>query len=121
MTFTYSPASPDDTTRVRFHIGDTVEDAALLTDEDIAFAISEAGGWKPAVIWCIDFIIQRMAQDDGVSIDWMEMDKADAMKHYEKLKASKRSQLGLAGGVSGGVSGSVRHVSRYDQSSNYDS
>lgn len=120
MTFTYSPSSPDDTTRVRFHIGDTTETTAILTDEDIAFAISEAGGWRNAVIWCLDYIIQQLALEDGQRLDWLEMDRADAMKYYERLKASKRSTLGITGAVSGGITGSVGYVVRHDSPDYYD-
>ena len=35
MTFTYTPSSVTDVTRVRFHIGDTVEATAIFSDEEI--------------------------------------------------------------------------------------
>jgi len=92
----------------------------MLTDEDISFAISESGGWKNAVIWCLDYIIQQLALEDGARLDWLEMDRADAMKYYERLKAAKRSALGLTGGVSGGITGSVSYTVRHDSPSHYD-
>ena len=54
MAFTYTPsATPTDLTRVRFHIGDTVEAAAIFNDTEIEMAIAEGGSYQQAVVYCL--------------------------------------------------------------------
>lgn len=114
MTFTYTPETPDDVTRVRYHIGDTDETAARLSDEEIQFAIDEAGGWKAAVIWSIDRIIALLADESGQSLDWLTIDRGDAIEAYEKLKKAKVAQLGITGPASGRIRGRAVYTRRYD-------
>lgn len=57
MTFTYTPSQPDDTTRVRFHLRDTAQEARIFSDEEIACAISEEGSWQAAVLALATYLI----------------------------------------------------------------
>lgn len=111
MTFTFTPSAPDDITRVRFHVEDTDESAAILSDEVIGMAISESGSWQNAVIWCIDYILSRLSKESGVEMDWLKVSRADAIRHYTRLKSEKRNTLGI---TSGGVTVSSTSVSRSD-------
>lgn len=113
MTFTYTPASPDDTTRVRWHIGDTDELSLIMTDEDIAFALANSASWKVAVIACIDYIITQLARESGVTLDWLKVEREAALKYYTQLKRDKKSEFGLVGG-SGTVSASATYTTRRD-------
>lgn len=116
MTFTYTPAAPDDITRVRFHIGDTDEASLIMTDEDIAFVLADSATYKVAVVACIDYILTQLARESGVTLDWLKVDRATSLKYYTQLKRDKKSEFGLVAG-SGTVSSSATYTSRRDISS----
>lgn len=118
MTFSYSPGSPDDITRVRYHIGDTVESAARLTDEEIEFAISESKSWQAAVLWSIDRIIGMLADESGQTLDWLEIDRKDAIAAYQRLKRDKTQQLEVTGPASSGVKAKAVYTRRKDRPGN---
>jgi hypothetical protein len=63
MTFTYTPNSPNDITRVRFHIADTVESSAMYSDEEITFGIAEGGSYQQAVIILLQNLIARLSAE----------------------------------------------------------
>jgi len=69
MTFHYQPGL-DDVSRVRFHLGDTVETGAKFQDEEIAAVISEKGSWQQAVIACILNLMARLSIPDFTA-DWL--------------------------------------------------
>lgn len=94
MTFTYTPSAPDDTTRVRFHTGQIVEAEAFVTDEDIAFALSEGGSWQRAVIMTLKLIIARLSQPDFTA-DWLKVSNAEARKGYQAILTEKRQEFGV--------------------------
>lgn len=97
MAFTYDLASPDDITRVRFHVGDTTEATALFPDDDeITFAISEAGSFEGAVLYCIQNIIARMNADPDFTFDELEIDQDSQRKHWVTLLQTKRDEFGIA-------------------------
>lgn len=95
MTFTYTPATPTDITRVRFHTGDTVEAAAIHTDEDIQFAIDEEGGWQQAVIALLQHLIARLAATPDFQADWLRVDSSRSLSGYRALLAEKRRAFGI--------------------------
>ena len=97
MAFTYDPSSPDDITRVRFHIGDTTEATALFPDDDeITFAISEGGDWQNAVLFCIRNILARINADPDFSFDKLSINQESARKHWEWLLGEKYKEFGIA-------------------------
>lgn len=99
MTFTYTPGTPNDITRVRFSIGDTVEDTAILSDEEITFAVTEQGSWQGAVIACIRFIITKLSEPD-FQADWLRVSASEARKSWERMLAEKKDEFGLGRSVS---------------------
>ena len=113
MTFTYTPATPTDTTRVRFHLDDTVEAAALFSDEEIAFAIAEGGSWQKATLTLIDRILQRLGRESGTKLDWLEVDRAEGIKMYQAQKVDKRREFGIRGTAS--ATAGVVHMTREDR------
>jgi len=97
MSFSYEPgAAPDisDTTRVRFHTGQTVEDESLLSDEEISFALAETMAWRLAVILCLQLVIQKMSRPNFTA-DWLKMDYAGAKAGYVLMLSEKRAEFGL--------------------------
>lgn len=98
MTFTYDLTAATDTTRVRFHLDDTVEAQALFSDEEIAFAIVEGGTWQRAVLLLIDRILHRLARESGVELDWLKISRGEGIKFYQQLRTDKRREFGLSSG-----------------------
>lgn len=105
MTFTYELSPADDITRVRYHVGDTDEDTAIFSDEEISFAISEEGTWQKAVIASIRSILGRLSHEPDMTADWLRVDWRRSSDAWMKLLAEKKQQFGLsARAVSGGQS-----------------
>lgn len=111
MTFTYTPLVTD-RDKVRFHIGDTDENAFIFSDEEIVAIISMAGSWQAAVITCLRNIIARLAATPSFSADWLRIDPAGAIKTYQSLLVQKQSELELDTG--GGLESGVVHIYRAD-------
>lgn len=96
MSFTYEPgaaAGIDDVTRVRWHTSQTVEAESLLTDEEIRFALREAGTWQGAVIAGLLLIIGKLSRPDFTA-DWLKISTSGARAAYERLLEQKRVELG---------------------------
>lgn len=108
MTFTYTPATVNDVTRVRFHTSDTVEGENYLSDEEISMMLSESGSWQKAVIACLKYIIGRLSQPD-FKADWLQVSNAEAIKGKTALLGMKRQEFGIPA-----ITGGVQHVTRYD-------
>jgi len=96
MTFTYTPATPTDITRVRFHIADTVEAVADFSDEEIQFIIDETGGYKAAVISCIRSLMAKLAKDVDFKADWLQVDSSRSVAGLEKLLNEKLNEFGIS-------------------------
>ncbi len=101
MTFTYNPFATD-RDRVRFHIADTNADAPIYTDEALDALLTESGDWRTAVIAALDGIIARLGQPD-FRADWLEVSHSQAARTFERLRAHKRREFGLAGITAGSV------------------
>lgn len=111
MTFTYTPSdTPSDTTRVRFRLEDT-QSPGLLSDEEISMAIAEAGTWQTALTPCCNLIMAKLAKESGVTMDWLKIDRAQALKFYGALKTDLEREFGA--GVRG-VTASAVSVTRSD-------
>ena len=118
MTFTYAPsATPNDTTRVRFHLGDTVESVAIFTDEEIAMMIAEEGTWQKATVACIKSILGRVASEPDIKADWLSVDYGRSAQGWYTLLKTKQAEFGL-----GRVTATAYPVYRADsyQSSDFD-
>lgn len=103
MTFTYELGTPTDTTRVRFHTGDTDEATALWQDDEIAFVIAEEGTWQKAVLALIESALVRLAHEPDMTADWLRIDWRRSADNWKALLAEKRRRFGLgAAVVSGG-------------------
>lgn len=110
MTFTYTPASPTDVTRVRFHIGDTDSTAAIFSDEEIEFITDEnSGSWQRAVIACIEAMIAKASNQPDFKADWLQVDGSKSIAGLKTLLSEKRRALGVASLVATSV-----HVYRAD-------
>jgi hypothetical protein len=96
MTFTYTPNSPNDITRVRFHIADTVESSAMYSDEEITFGIAEGGSYQQAVIILLQNLIARLSAEPDFTADWLRVDNRRSVEGYRVLLQEKRRQFGIS-------------------------
>ncbi|QPC81066.1 hypothetical protein G4Y79_15285 [Phototrophicus methaneseepsis] len=112
MTFTYDPSNPDDVTRVRWHLSDTAE-PAMVSDEEISFATSEAGSWQKAVIFIIDKKLMDMSMEPDFQADWLRVDAADAKKRLETMRTRKLKEFGLSSDSTYGNAFTTTHHHTY--------
>lgn len=119
MTFTYTPSSPTDLTRVRFHVGDTDSTAALFSDEEINFMISEKGTWQKATIACLENLRAKMAGSPEFTADWLSIRTGSSLAGLDALIASKRRELGVPM-LTGSVSYQYRPDSDQTEEPDYD-
>lgn len=110
MTFTYDPgaATPTDVTRVRAYIGDTVEDEAYLTDEEINLFIADGGTWQAAVVLSIKAILRKLSQPN-FRADWLQMDYKAARDGFKDALKEARREFNVSA-----VSSSSQAVYRSD-------
>lgn len=107
MTFSYAPST--DVGKVRFYTGDTVEDGAWFTDEEIDALITSEGTWQKAVIACIQNQLARMSSDPDVQADWLRYSTQGAIKAKQAYLLEMRRKLGVAS-----VTATATHVYRPD-------
>ena len=94
MAFTFDPSLANEISQVRFHIGDTREEAHFLEDETLQYLISQHG-WKLAVLHGIRSIILNLSRPD-IRLDWMTISMAEARKGYERMLQEKSQELGVS-------------------------
>lgn len=109
MAFTYTPGTPTDITRVRYHIGDTDEQIAIFTDEEIQFILNEQSSVGAAVVSLINSIIARLSATPDFTADWLRVDAGRSLDGYRMLLAEKRREFGL-----NQISSRARHTYRGD-------
>ncbi|TXH45974.1 MAG: hypothetical protein E6Q97_30530 [Desulfurellales bacterium] len=110
MTFSYV-AFATDKDRVRFHLADTDASAPKFSDEDIAAAITEYGGYKPAVIGFIKYQIMLLSSTPDFTADWLKVSSSSAIASLRKLLDEKLEEFEI---VSGSINTDGVHVYRYD-------
>lgn len=102
MTFTFDASLSTDLAKVRFHIGDTVDDGHYLEDATIGYYVT-AYGVNTAVIRCIQFIITQLSKPDE-RVGQYSVSRASALAGYQALLKMKSQELGIS--VSGAVAAS---------------
>ena len=108
MTFTYvSTGGTDSVTRdvVRTYIGDVDSSDPLLTDEQIALAISEAGNATSAAALCADWISATFARKSDKTVGDLQIRYSQRFTQYRELASMLRRGVALtalpyAGGIS---------------------
>jgi len=96
MTATYTSPDSDDKDAVRFLIGDTNPNQALVTDEEIEWTITK---WLPlynTVEYCAsvvaDTIAARFAREANYSADGVNISLANLAQQFRDLAANLRVQ-----------------------------
>lgn len=108
MAFTYSDTLLTDRDRVRFAVGDTLEDAGPrpgdvnFSDAEIAGLITLEGSWQRAVAAAFETLASLWATHTTFDADGMSADQSDIANQYRDQAASWRRRFGEAAGMSGG-------------------
>lgn len=107
MTWTYSgDPSASDRDKVRFLVGDTQTADQLVTDEEIAWLLSEASGVYPAAVMACESIAAQFARLADTQVDDGRVSLSQRAKGYRDLAATLRSRVAVssvslfAGGIS---------------------
>ena len=116
MSFTYTPASPNDITRVRFHLADTTEATALFSDDDITFVIAEEGTWQGAVIACLKNLIARVSVEPDYQADWLRVSYPNGLTGLQKMLAIKSAEFGISAGTTSAIASKTVRTTRADWS-----
>lgn len=107
MTWTYS-GDPSSTNRdaVRFLIGDTDNTAQLLTDEEIAFLLTQEGSSTSAAARACRSLAARFAYLIDQSVGDLSISYSQRYKQFSELAAQLESTAGSRVGIpyAGGIS-----------------
>jgi hypothetical protein len=110
MTFTYNLDTPNDITRVRYHLQDTDSAVAIFSDEEISFVLGETGSVGGAVVSLIRAAMTKLAHEPDGTADWLRVDWRRSADTWRGLLRMKEKEFGLgATGVARGI-----HVHRLD-------
>ncbi|MBZ0294502.1 MAG: hypothetical protein K8L99_18200 [Anaerolineae bacterium] len=121
MTFTYTVSStPTDLTKIRFYTGDTVEDAAIHTDEEIAMILALEGTVQKAVIALLRSIITRLATEPDLTADWLRIDWRRSSDNWKMMLAERKREFGLGARASSGGQHAYRADSFQNESPDWD-
>lgn len=106
MTWTYTNAPADfPRDELRFLIGDTDEDDQQLSDEEIAYLLSNSASTKLAAIASAQILQSKYARLTSKSVGGLSISYGERQAHYKAMETRFRSELGLlvapfAGGIS---------------------
>ena len=107
MTWSYDPALATDKDKVRFKTADTDPSAPFLSDEEIAFLLTEAGSLPRAVLAAAEEILSRFARQVDKTIGPAQLAASQRHRQYMATVARLRRELRkmavpYAGGISVG-------------------
>lgn len=92
MSFTFDPEDiSTDLAKVRLKVGDTNSDDRLLTDEQIAFILTESPNLNEAAADSCDAIVAFLARDVDRSNLGMQASRSQKVQHYKDLAEVYRS------------------------------
>lgn len=94
MTYSFDASLGDNTSLVRFHIGDNNPDGYYLEDETIDALVTSEGSVGGAVLACIKYIITQLSVPN-FKLDWMSVSNEQARQGYEKLLKDKAQEFGI--------------------------
>lgn len=107
MTWTYTPDFTASRDKVRFLIQDTNTNDQLVTDEEIAFVLTEASNIYRAAEKLCRAIASNLQRRMTLIDPAMRLDRGEQAKHYMELAEEYAAQALSSGGVSlfaGGIS-----------------
>lgn len=116
MTWSYTgdPSSSDKDT-VRFLIGDTDTSSEQLSDEEIAYLITEHGSAQAAAIAGCEALQAKYARQADQKTGDISISYSQLSKHYQQLATTIRNRLSiLATPYAGGISYADRETDNTD-------
>lgn len=114
--YNYDPTLSNDTSLVRFHVGDNHEEGHFLDDGEIGYFLTSTGSVGGAVIACIRYIITQLSTPN-FGEDWLNVNYGEARTGYEKLLADKMVEFGIQTAT---ATASVTYLHRADSYENKD-
>jgi len=93
--FSYNTALTSDRDIVRFHTGDTDENAYFLHDAVIVYWLTEEASVAGAAIKGIRYILSQLARPD-FSTDWISVHNKPAFDAYKEWLQLKAQELGVS-------------------------
>lgn len=100
MAFTYDDTLGTDLGRVRFHLGDVVENAgprpddANFADAELNGLITVEGSWHRAVAGGFERLAVEWLRYPTFKADGLSLNRSDIAKGYQKLAATWRARFG---------------------------
>jgi len=101
VTWLYQDTMARDIDKVRFYVGDTDSSDQLLTDEEITFALDEAGGGiRTAASICADQLAARYSRLADLTEGQLSIKYSQRVKQYQTISqnvgnASRTSFLAM--------------------------
>jgi hypothetical protein len=96
VTWSYQDTMPRSIDKVRFYLGDTVSTDPKLTDEEITFALSEAGGVRAAAAICCDRLAAMYASLVDTTVGQLRILYTNRFKQYHEMALILRSRAAFA-------------------------
>lgn len=102
MTFTYTPAAPDDITRLRSRVGDRTQksstgvpatETGIRSDEEIQMWIDSEGSWERATIVWVQSVLLELDQEPKNKAGWLEVDPDQARVSYFNMLGELKEWL----------------------------
>lgn len=105
MTFTYNgDPTASDTAAVRFAIGDTDVSDQLMTDEEIAYLLTDSTVTAASIAAC-EALAAKFARQVDRSVGNLSLSSSQRAKQFTELAATLRKRTGyLARPYAGGIS-----------------
>ena len=95
MTFTYDLAHASDRERVRYAIRDTDSTAAMFTDEEIAFRLTECGDWQHAAVDMLQAKILEVSNTPDFSTGNLHVSQASNLASLRASLVSLRNTYNI--------------------------
>ena len=114
MSFTYTDTLTTDLDRVRFHIGDTVNDSGPrpsdgnFTDEEITGLVTLEGTWQRSVAACFERLAAEWQRYPTFKADGLSLNRSDIAKGYAEQAKIWRLKYGGTAGTTVGYKAIVK-------------
>lgn len=94
MPASYNPSLPDDLNRMRFELGDVVENDFFLQDEEIIAAL-EGRSFKRAQLYLLDSLLARFSYETDLRVDKWEAKFSQRLDAWQRLRKKLTDDLAL--------------------------
>ena len=92
MSWSYQDTMPREVDKVRFYVGDTNSADQQFTDEEIQFALNEAGGPRSAAAICCDQRAAYYVRLVDTTVGQLRISYAQRYKQYHEMAVALRAR-----------------------------